>query len=972
MNKKHLLCGAGSLSLLLSLNNMENVKAFENETIYLNKELKTSEDIVFIEDKNLLKAINNQLGRGEILDDVTIGDMESLTLLKAHSRNITSIKGLEFASNLTELHLYDNKISNINPLKNLVNLERLYLGYNATNGNNVDNITSLEGLVNLRVLHLGRNNVSSLNSLRNLTRLTELYVECNNLKSISGIENLTNLTKLYFYGNEVSNLEPVRNLNNLTHLYAGNYEHYYGWQNYGNRIEDLSPINNLINLKALRLENNRIENISLIKDLTNLNYLSLDNNKISDIEHLNKLVNLNTLTLKNNKISNISSVRNLVNLTTLYLEGNNISNIECLSTLKIIVDLNLQNNKIEDVSTIRELRSLKNLNISRNLVSDISFLSDLENLVVFHSSYNSITNIPNLDKLASLEIFDLQYNNIEDISNISKLINLKTLNLEKNLISNISSLDELSNLENLTLAQNSIEDISNISSLLKLRTLNLYRNNVYNLSPLSGLTSLTLLNIDSNNVSELDEISELINLNVLYCGSNNIEEISSINRLTKIKTLRIDNNNISDISVIKNMPLLEIFVFSNNQVEDIRWLKYCPNIWELIFSGNKVYDISVLEHLDKLVNIHAFGQKPDLNVDYFTDTFVSNISIDVPIKYHNKNNLNITNISNGGIYEEGNLKWSNLSLGNHTRTFNFKENVKIGSKTIEFSGTATIDLNIIDGGAPESDHTSEFDESDFGIYATVTATDLGEGVSHLIHKGIRHSLPYRFKYDVYNPVNNVVEVYDLAGNKADYQVKLKDSDIPTIEEGLNALIAKDDTSKEDISYFRAIVNDLDESSNKDLLQDRLNNIFPNTFELERKNTTGNLDVYIKSQNMLSMSLDTNSVTFDGYSGTEDMEKLGAVNISINSSLPYQLNAYMPSEISNSDKSETMDMDILKIKESNESIYQRFANTTDKIVLKDSCNAGNNSIHNIDLKLSSNLAHKADVYKAVIKFEAEQK
>ena len=101
MNKKHLLCGAGSLSLLVSLNNINSVKAFEKEHIYLNKELKTSEDVVFIEDNNLLKAINKQLGRGEVLDRVTIADMESLTRLDAFSRNISSIKGLEFSTNLT-------------------------------------------------------------------------------------------------------------------------------------------------------------------------------------------------------------------------------------------------------------------------------------------------------------------------------------------------------------------------------------------------------------------------------------------------------------------------------------------------------------------------------------------------------------------------------------------------------------------------------------------------------------------------------------------------------------------------------------------------------------------------------------------------------------------------------------------------------------------------------------------------------
>lgn len=186
-------------------------------------------------------------------------------------------------------------------------------------------------------------------------------------------------------------------------------------------------------------------------------------------------------------------------------------------------------------------------------------------------------------------------------------------------------------------------------------------------------------------------------------------------------------------------------------------------------------------------------------------------------------------------------------------------------------------------------------------------------------------------------------------------------------------LAKTNPTVENLSRARMWVNLVSESVKKDELQSEINNITDiNDLQLERKSATANMDVYVKSENMLSMSLNTNSVTFDNYSGVEDMEMLSAVNISINSSLPYDLNAYMPSEIANSDKSNIIDMDILNIKESNESVYQRFANTTDKIILKDGCNAGNNLIHNIDLKLASNQAHKADVYKTVIKFEAEQK
>ena len=184
--------------------------------------------------------------------------------------------------------------------------------------------------------------------------------------------------------------------------------------------------------------------------------------------------------------------------------------------------------------------------------------------------------------------------------------------------------------------------------------------------------------------------------------------------------------------------------------------------------------------------------------------------------------------------------------------------------------------------------------------------------------------------------------------------------------------AEINSSVNNISLARMYVNMLPESLYKDQLQDQLNNLFSSEMALDIKTATANLDLYIKSQNALIMSLNTNNITFKDFSGVEDTEKVNAVEITINSSLPYSLNAYLPTEIQNADKTNIMDKRILNIKENSESVYQAFANTTDKIVLKDNCNAGNDLIHNIDIKLKGGIAHQKDVYKTTIKFEAQQK
>ena len=238
---------------------------------------------------------------------------------------------------------------------------------------------------------------------------------------------------------------------------------------------------------------------------------------------------------------------------------------------------------------------------------------------------------------------------------------------------------------------------------------------------------------------------------------------------------------------------------------------------------------------------------------------------------------------------------------------------------------------------------------------------------------------YKLANPIYEPIkaNLSVELFEGTTHISN------NSTIPaimevTIDRTLNRAVeyttlAKTNPTINNLSKARYWNNLLKDSIKKDQLQEEVNSItILNDMELERKNVTSNLDLYIKSENILMMSLSTNSITFEDFSGVEDMTKENTVQISINSSLPYSLNAYLPTEIQNSDKSVVMDKSILNIKENSENSYQTFANTTDKIILKDNNQAGNNLIHDIDIKLKGGIAHQKDVYKTTIKFETEQK
>lgn len=197
----------------------------------------------------------------------------------------------------------------------------------------------------------------------------------------------------------------------------------------------------------------------------------------------------------------------------------------------------------------------------------------------------------------------------------------------------------------------------------------------------------------------------------------------------------------------------------------------------------------------------------------------------------------------------------------------------------------------------------------------------------------------------------------------------------SIEEAVTAVAFAEETKKyPDIDQARTKVNVLPTSTHKSRLNARIDAIVPEgdvTPPLDKKSATANVDMYIKSENMISLTLDTNSITFEDFSGVTDLEKTNAINMTINSSLPYEINAYLPAEIQNADKTKLMDREIFNIKSSSDTDYKTFSAINSRLNIVPSQPAANNAKHSIDLKLKGGLAFEKDNYKATLKLEVNQ-
>ena len=232
-----------------------------------------SAQVVEIPDPNLRAALAEALNKAPG-DAITRAEMETLVELRARSREITDLRGIEFAINLTELDLKYNSISDISPLASLTNLESLRL-----DNNSISDISPLASLTNLTELYLWDNSISDISPVASLTNLRGLELGVNSISDISPVASLTNLHWLNFWSSNISDISAVASLTNLRGLYLGY-----------NSISDISPLASLTNLLYLYLQGNEIRDVFPLIGLINLRQLRLAGNPIEDVLPLEIMV----------------------------------------------------------------------------------------------------------------------------------------------------------------------------------------------------------------------------------------------------------------------------------------------------------------------------------------------------------------------------------------------------------------------------------------------------------------------------------------------------------------------------------------------------------------------------------------------------------------------------------------------------------------------------------------------------------
>ena len=159
----------------------------ETEALADGEEEDINSPAVNVPDANLAAAVRDELGLAPQAS-ITQQAIQRLMALIVGSGQITDLTGLEHATGLVRLSLWDNQIEDVSPLAGLTQLQQLHI-----QANRIADITPLAGLTELRQLHLWGNQIRDIGVLAGLTKLESLWLAGNPIQDTSPLRTLLEL-----------------------------------------------------------------------------------------------------------------------------------------------------------------------------------------------------------------------------------------------------------------------------------------------------------------------------------------------------------------------------------------------------------------------------------------------------------------------------------------------------------------------------------------------------------------------------------------------------------------------------------------------------------------------------------------------------------------------------------------------------------------------------------------------------------
>lgn len=336
-------------------------------------------------DKSVTNGGGAWSGYGKGANQLTDDDMAALIEINVRSKNLISVKGVEYATNLITLNCGINQLTEIDVSNNNA-LETLNCFGNQLTEIDVSNNNALENL------GCSSNQLTEID-VSNNSMLEVLNISINQITEVD-VKNNTNLKYLYCSNNLLTELDISFNTDLIILECASN------------QLTDLETSNNPA-LENLTCNDNQLTNLD-VRDNLALTYLNSRDNQLIHLD-TNNNVALTYLNCDYNKITDLNITNNLL-LEKIECSGNQIRELDVSNNTKLI-EIACAINQLTELD-VSHNPALLDLACGYNQLTELDVRSNTL-LKTLMCPYNKISDITSAMGLTDLDYMDFGNQHIE-------------------------------------------------------------------------------------------------------------------------------------------------------------------------------------------------------------------------------------------------------------------------------------------------------------------------------------------------------------------------------------------------------------------------------------------------------------------------------------------------------------------------------------------------------------------------------
>lgn len=352
----------------------------------------------------------------ELSEPPTREQLHDVSFLKAldvsGNASISSISPLEKISSLSYLNIAGTKVSDLQPIANLFDMETLILSSTA-----VDNLNPLSALSRLKEIDFSKCKVTSIEPLLKLPEMKSIIMDSTGVADAGSLSRMKRLEEIYADGVNSVPLHVNRILDSLPDvliIYRTKYlEDWWNklpteWKAIFSSKEKVDEQPDRIQLHKVsyirRLSLQGAENLSGVVPLTvltRLEELNISNQQINDLTPLSYISRLKVLDFSNTPVSDISFIVSHKSLKELNCANSPVSDLSPISGLQSLIKLNISGTQVTKLDPVAMCSNLQELDCYNTRINNLKSFDEHKNIKILRV-YNTRLSEKKIEKFKSL------------------------------------------------------------------------------------------------------------------------------------------------------------------------------------------------------------------------------------------------------------------------------------------------------------------------------------------------------------------------------------------------------------------------------------------------------------------------------------------------------------------------------------------------------------------------------------------